>query len=308
VGLPTVSVIIPTRDRPSLLLAAAQSVLDQRLPPTELLVVDDGASGGARTALHRLMVRSTIPLRLLPGPGLGPAAARNVGLSAAAGELIAFLDDDDLWLPDRLVSQVEWFARLPRLGLLGGHYLLIAEQGAPPRVRPVKPPRRPHPISRRALLRANRLATSTVLARRACFDDCGCFDETLTLAQDWDMWLRIAARWDVAVLPIPLAVYRIHPRQRSGRPAPMRSWEVQVLRRVVARAAAGDSWPPGLARRRLAWAHCRLGRQLLRDGRPAQALRQLKQSLSLFPLQPLAWGAALRSIAACRTLSEAHRT
>lgn len=304
-GLPTVSVIIPTRDRPGLLLAAVQSVLEQRLPPAELLVVDDGASGAARRALHTLTVPAALPLRLLPGPGSGPAAARNVGLSAAAGDLIAFLDDDDLWLPDRLASQVEWFARLPRLGLLGGNYV-IGEQGLAPRLAPAKRPSRPRPVSRRALLRANRLATSTVLARRACFDECGRFDEGLPLAQDWDMWLRIAARWEVGILPVPLAVYRVHPGQRSRRAAPMRSCEVQVLRRLLA-GAAGDCWPAGPARRRLAWAHCRLGRQFLRDRRPAQALRQLRESLSLFPLQPLAWEAALRSVAACRTLAEAPR-
>nr|NIQ98622.1 glycosyltransferase [Gemmatimonadales bacterium] len=116
VDLPTISVILPTRDRPEYLLAAVGSVLAQRVLPTELLVVDDGSGEDALEALGPLSKDSKVPSRVLAGPGRGPAAARNVGLREAAGELVAFLDDDDLWLPQKLEWQLGWLAERPKLG------------------------------------------------------------------------------------------------------------------------------------------------------------------------------------------------
>lgn len=283
---PTVSVIIPTRNRPDFLRAALASVFAQTAPAMEVLVVEDGR--GAAEVLRGLS--PPVPCHLLPGRKAGPGAARNVGLTAARGELVAFLDDDDLWHPEKLAWQGEWMARRPDLAALG----TAARQGrAAVSPATVRRPGRVREISRAALVRANRLSTSSVVARRACLEACGGFDESLLLAQDWDLWLRLSRRWPLALLPAPLIVYRLHEGQRSAQQAEMRGYEAEVVARVLEGEEA-DWWVRGVAQRRLAWARCRLGRALLRAHEPRRAEQALRESLALYPLHLPAWSALAR--------------
>jgi len=299
VRIPSVSVVLPTRDRPTFLLQAVDSVLAQQAPAAELLLVDDGHEGAAEAVANRLGGRPGPAIRVLPGPRRGPGAARNVGIQAACGELIAFLDDDDLWLPEKLAWQVAWFVSRPTLGALGTEFARAENPNAFTR----HPPRRPgrlRRVSRGALLRGNRLATSSVVVRRRCFEECGGFDESLPLAQDWEMWLRIAARWEVSVVAAPLAIYRLHGAQRSRSQAEMRTWEAEVLRRELSRGNLGGAWLRGAARRRLAWAHYRLGLLLAREGEAERAIEELRRAMALFPYQPLIWSNLARCALARR--------
>jgi len=295
VDLPTISVILPTRDRPAYLRAAAESVLAQTLRPAELVVVDDGSRDCAARVLDALPQSGTFPVRRLRGPRSGPAAARNAGLRKAVGELVAFLDDDDVWLPEKLEWQARWFAARPSLGLVGTDCVRTHDP-AGEQFGLGKQPRRLRRVSRGALLRGNRLAMSSVVARRECFSECGCFEESLSLAQDWDMWLRIGARWTIGIVPAPLTLYRLHGGQRSADHAAMRSWEVEVVSRALARGGLGGRWLEGVARRRLAWAHCRLGRVLAREGEREQAVQELKQAMRAFRCHPVVWGALTRCV------------
>ena len=298
-AFPTISVIVPTRDRPEFLLAAVRSVLAQELLPDELLVVDDGAGSGVQEALGPLVGAAPLPIRVLPGPRRGPAAARNRGLAAAAAQLIAFLDDDDLWHPCKLAWQADWLARRPEIGLLGTSCVRASAPPALGLALHARPPRLRR-LDLRTLVRANRLALSSVVIRRECLADCGEFDESLSLAQDWDMWLRVSARWPAALLPAPLTLHRLHPGQRSRDQAAMRAWEAEVVRRALARG--GPGLPRGLALRRLSWAHCRLGRAWLRRGDMKSAVRELKQALDLFPFHPLIWMSLARCALPNRSL------
>jgi glycosyltransferase involved in cell wall biosynthesis len=319
--LPSVSVVIPTCGRPQFLREALASVAAQTHRPQQVIVVEDGEGAGMAN------IEASAPVQVIAGPRRGPGAARNAGLEAARGELVAFLDDDDLWHPQKLALQVEWFGRRTRLGLLGTGAVRgcspswTAKAGRSRR-------RRLSTVSATALIRANRLVTSSVIVRRECFRECGGFAESLVLAQDWDMWLRIAGRWEVAVLPASLTFYRLHDGQRSASALQMRRWEVEVLHRYVAgrcprhtlrrprgacyggqatggQASGDTAWVArarsagGLAsaaRRRLAWARCRLGGALLREGRLAAAAEALRTSVRENPLGLLAWA----RLAQCR--------
>ncbi len=303
--LPTISVVLPTRERPEFLVAAARSVLRQRLLPEELVVVDDAGGRGAAEALRSLAACAPVRLRVLSGPGRGPAAARNAGLRAAAGQLIAFLDDDDLWHPEKLAWQARWFLDRPGLGVLGTHGLRTARPSGR-HLRPLAEPARLREVSQAALVRANRLPMSSVLARRECLEESGGFDEALPLAQDWDLWLRVSTCWQLALLPAPLTIHRLHPGQRSQSRAAMRAWEGEVVRRVLAREA-GAGPLRGVACRRLAWAHCRLGRGLLRGGETEEAIHELKQAIALWPLQVVAWAGLARCALARRAVAGAAR-
>jgi len=281
VGIPGISVILPTCNRPAYLREAVASVSAQDLRPAELLIVDDG--GGVSGAWWE----APFPVRVLSTPGVGPGAARNTGLRAAQEEWVAFLDDDDLWHPRKLAWQAEALGAHPEVAALGTESTEVLSDR-------MRTPRGVRMVTRAALVRANRLVMSSVLARRECVVECGGFDESLSLAQDWDLWLRVHARWKLAVLPAPLTLHRRHPGQRSARAAEMRGAEGEVVARALAAAAPG-SWLHGVARRRLAWARCREGRALLRAGKPEQAREVLRASLALNPLNPVAWGTVIRS-------------
>jgi len=304
--LPSISVIIPTCDRPRLLVEAVQSVLAQSRPPVELLVVDDSRSGGAEAALADLSRAAPFPVRSFSGPGGGPGAARNIGIRAACGELVAFLDDDDLWRPEKLDWQATWFAWEPMLGLLGACCTRWAGHAGPalPAL-PSRSGRRPcglRFISRSALMLANRLPLSSVVIRRRCLEESGGFDASLPLAQDWDLWLRVAERWQVAILSAPLTIYRVHFGQRSRDQIGMRRAETEVIRRALERDP-GSRALRGVACRRLTWAHYRLARLLMRQRQIRSAYRELKKALSLSPFHPLVWSSFARCALAKRAFA-----
>ncbi len=285
-SLPTVSAIIPTRNRVAFLCQAVESVVAQRLRPTELFIVDDGGDPQALRDARDAAASAGIPATLIEGPRRGPGAARNAGLKEASGELIAFLDDDDLWLPEKLERQVGWFARRPRLGVLGtGRIEGLQLPAMPCRSASTA---RISPVPLGLLLRANRLAASSVIARRKSLEDCGAFDEALPLAQDWDLWLRVAARWEVAVLPAPLIFYRRHPEQRSTDFMEMRYWEGEVVRRALARGLPSIRLA-GIARRRLAWSHVRMGRLKAAGGDVERARVEFVAAMGLCCWSPGAW-------------------
>jgi glycosyltransferase involved in cell wall biosynthesis len=264
-----------------------------------MVVVDDGGEGEAERVLSPFRQAAGIPVRVVEGPGRGPGAARNAGMAEATGELIAFLDDDDLWLPQKLEWQVEWFLRRLSVGVVGTLWTegegIEAGKGAAGRR-----PGRLRRVSRRALMKANRLATSGVVVRRESVERCGGFDESLALAQDWDLWLRMAQDWEVGIVPARLVVYRRHEGQRSTDRARMRRWEGEVVRRALEGGGLGGRWLEGVGRRRLAWAHGRLGRLLAREGEIKGAITELRESVNLFPYNPLVWTSLVRCALARR--------
>jgi cellulose synthase/poly-beta-1,6-N-acetylglucosamine synthase-like glycosyltransferase len=299
---PTVSVVIPTCNRPRFFIEAVESVLAQTRPPDEVVVVDDGAAGVATEALRTVTWPGSVAVTVLPGPCRGPAAARNTGIRAAAGDLVAFLDDDDVWHPRKLAQQVKWLAARQEIGALGTRCLRMAAPDVSAAM--VGPTTGIRGVSRSALLRANRLCLSSAVVWRRCLDESGGFDESLPLAQDWDLWLRISQRWKMARLRAPLTIYRLHSDQRSRDDTALRGWEAEVIRRAIARSP-GLGVLRGIARRRLSWAHCRLGRALLRRGEAEGAVLELRQALSLHPFHPLVWGSlALCALTAAAVVGE----
>jgi tetratricopeptide (TPR) repeat protein len=201
-----VSVIIPTRNRARLLSRALASVLGQDIAAAEILVVDDGSSDdtGAVVARHGPRVRS---LQREPG---GQAAAMNDGLAAATGDWIAWLDDDDYFLPAKLRLQRRSFDH-PRIGLaITAHYIADAE-GRPLEARAL--PRFAAEELLRLLLRGSIFLGPTAMVRREAYAELGArpYDETLPRAADYLMWWRLARRGEVAVVPIPLTVVCRHP-------------------------------------------------------------------------------------------------
>ena len=201
-----VSVIVPTYRRPTLLAEALASVRAQTHASFECLVIDDG-SGDETTAVTEKLAASDARFRLISvAHSALPGRVRNAGLAAARTPLVAFLDDDDLFLPHKLERELRAFASDPELSLVCARVEEFgARSGTWPTV--VLPPL----LDFERLCAGNLIATSTVMARVETLRALGGFDETLPRAQDYDLWLRVArsgAR--IRALDETLARYRVH--------------------------------------------------------------------------------------------------
>jgi glycosyltransferase involved in cell wall biosynthesis len=196
-----ISVIIPTWNRASLLERALGSVLAQRLPCTELIVVDDGSTDNTAGLVARLATEASVPIRLLRQENRGAAAARNLGIRAAQGSLLAFLDSDDWWLPKKLALQAAALAANPEF-LISHTREIWFRHGQ--RVNQKKKHDPPHGHIFTTCLGMCVVGMSTVMARRELFERYGLFDERLPCCEDYDLWLRIGCREPFLLVPEPL--------------------------------------------------------------------------------------------------------
>lgn len=206
-GEPLVTVILPTHDRPDHLPGAVASVLAQSHRTLQLLIVDDASAEPAATVVDAVAGGDRRVRLLRLDIGRGAAGARNAGLAEADGELVAFLDDDDRWEPDKLRRQVEYLGRHPDVGLVTCGHHRVDE-------------RRPHDrqvflgpagFDAGQLLWVNFAGSfSFVAVRRSAVGDELRVDESFECAEDWDLWLRCARRAPVGVVAEPLATYVAH--------------------------------------------------------------------------------------------------
>ena len=197
--MPLVSAIIPTYNRACVLERAIRSVLNQTFRDFELIVVDDGSSDGTAKILSRFDGRLTAVCQ----KNRGVSAARNAGIAHAQGELLAFLDSDDEWLPDKLARQVAVFDPA-RQRFVCHTDELWRLNGQEVRQKPIHRKQGGH-FFERALERCL-ISPSSVMLSRALLERVGSFDETLPAAEDYDLWLRITAFHEVAFIPEPLVV------------------------------------------------------------------------------------------------------
>ena len=204
-----VSVIIPTYNRPKWLLETIESVLGQTYPDIEIIVVNDGSTDNTEQILEPYMGRIDYIYKKNGGPG----SAVNAGIMAATGDYISRVDDDDLLLPEKIELQVEMFEQEPSLGLVSSDHYVMDEEGEIIETRKV-----PDFSKQGAFLRLLQhciFSQPTVMVRRECHHRVGLYKDTY--AQDYDMWIRIAKHYPVNVVHKPLAMYRRHKLNRSGR-------------------------------------------------------------------------------------------
>jgi glycosyltransferase involved in cell wall biosynthesis len=202
--MPAVSVILPVYNRESTVARAIRSVLVQTSAPLELIVVDDGSTDGTRDVLDSFGSQITV----IDQPHAGPYVARNRGVRHAQGELIAFIDSDDVWLPDRLALQMPLMNRA-EVGLVFGDVVHVRPGRERKRVTSfqVAPPRRGRVAAQFAW--CNFVPTSAVLVRRSCLDEAGGFAEDVALSCDYLMWFRIALRHELDFVDGVVAEYTL---------------------------------------------------------------------------------------------------
>ncbi len=194
----TVSAIIPAFNAAATIGSAIESVLAQTYPVHEVVVVDDGSSDGTGD-----LADSYGPLvKVFRTVNQGPALARNVGMSQARGDWLAFLDADDRWHPDKLKMQLAVAQSNPDV------QLIVADWTRRREFRPV--PRFPRivPITYIDFFMMNQFQTSTVLMARALADRLHGFDPAMNGAEDWDYWLQAARVAHILKIDWPLVQYR----------------------------------------------------------------------------------------------------
>jgi glycosyltransferase involved in cell wall biosynthesis len=221
----TVSVIIPTYDRPDKLVRCVESVLKQRRLPDEILVIDDASSCSYDEAVERLQDRisnmeGTVELAYVRlDEGGGGSFARNQGARRARGDLLMFVDDDDTWEPAKVERQVRLFDVRSDAGLVYSGRRAVDEHG---RCLYEIPAQAEGDIFRR-LLQGNCIGTTSSVAVEAdVFRRAGGFDEDLPALQDYDLWIRAARRTRVACDPAHTVNWTVHATasdQMAGDPA-----------------------------------------------------------------------------------------
>ena len=203
---PQISVIIPTKDRVDFIAEAIKSVLKQTYQDFEILIID----GSSTNAAHNI-IRNFTDARILYFPQIGKkslAGARNQGISESHGQFIAFLDDDDLWMPRKLEKQVAVLRQNESYGLVYTSRSYVMQSDGKvigvyfrPTVDGCIYPQ---------ILEGNLVGNCNgVIARKKCFET-ELFDENLLALEDWDMWIRLGKKFSFKPIDEPLEVYRLH--------------------------------------------------------------------------------------------------
>lgn len=200
-----VTVIVPTRRRPAFLVEALESVRRQTFSAWRCVVAvdgDDPETVGILTAIEAAEPRIS---HLVARDGGSAARVRSAGLARADTPCVAFLDDDDVWLADKLARQHAIFVAHPRTVLVCCQIRTFGDQDA---LWPAGP--LPEVLDADLLCAGNEIATSTVVARTAAVRAAGGFDQRFVPAEDYDLWLSLTAVGEVRYLDVPLCRYRMH--------------------------------------------------------------------------------------------------
>lgn len=285
-----VSVIIPTYNRSKWLPDAIESVLIQTYDNIEIIVVNDGSEDDTEKVLEPYMDKISYIYKENEGPG--PAV--NTGISVSHGEFIARLDDDDLFLPEKIETQVKMFNENPELGLIGSDNYIMNSEGAIVALKEIMD------FSNQGafltLLQHCIFAQPTVMVRKACHERVGMYKSTY--AQDYDMWVRISRYYPVGVIHKPLAVYRKHGGNRSGRSSSdkvrpdIQSFITETLDNVTTEELFGKSCSE-------TYGYDVIGAIFMRHGIFPRAVKEFRKSLKVEPqnLVHIFWsGILLRKI------------
>jgi len=234
--MPLISVIIPTHNRAHFLDEAIASVLQQSERDFELLIVDDGSTDDTAA----LCAKHGSALHYFQQKRRGVSAARNLGVQNAGGQWLAFLDSDDLWEPHKLAQQVHWLAAHPGVQLCYTNETWI-RRGR--RVNQKKIHGKAGGWIYPLCLPRCIISPSSVLLHRQLCGAAGMFDEMLPICEDYDLWLRLAARYEVGFIDAPLIVKRGgHAGQLSHSEWGIDRYRVYALLKMLAGRILAPDW------------------------------------------------------------------
>jgi glycosyltransferase involved in cell wall biosynthesis len=217
---------------------AIQSVLDQTFADWEVIVVDDGSSDNTRQVIARY---TDLRIHYIYQDNKGLPGARNTGIRNAQGQYIAFLDSDDLFLPNKLSAQAAALDARPALGLVGGGYFEVDRQLRV--LRELRPWEKQPTLRFADWVMACPFCPSAPLVRREWLDKAGLFDENMRYIEDWDLWLRMShLGCQMDWLKEPVCSYRIHGGNMVRHAVLMKNGMITMLDKLY----ADNDLPPGI--------------------------------------------------------------
>jgi glycosyltransferase involved in cell wall biosynthesis len=287
---PVVSVIIPAFNSARYLPRALDSALGQTYSPAEVIVVDDGSTDDTLGVLapYRDRIRYVRQAnRKLPG-------ARNTGIRQARGELIAFLDADDWWWPDKLERQAVLFRERPQVGVVHSGFVFYDES-----IDQYLPSDHFHPVLAHELvgncyvrlIDGNAINVCTAVVRRECFEKVGLFNESLVWGlEDYDLWFRIARYYEFAYVPQVLAAYRRHGANMSSHRLRMDLAELAIsCRALAADPELGRAAGKERVNKKLFYLYSEIGRQFFEAGNLPTARHYFSLALQWCPPSRPVW-------------------
>jgi len=278
--MPKVSVILPCYNGARWVDGAIGSILAQTYKNFELLIIDDGSADASMVTIAPFICDKRI--RYVYQDNIGFSGAINRGLRESSGELVGFIGQDDLWMPNKLEVQVKYFDEHKNVDLVHSNCYFIDSGGRIIRVRDIKIPSF---CSRKKLIEhlfiKNFVGFETVLVKRDCFDEVGFLDERMTGFSDHDVWLRIAGSFNISgYIDLRLVKKRLHKSQLSN------SARYDVLKdEFLLVKKAIDRYPflKKAKRKRLASLYYTWGITLLQKGNTEEAKQKLLKAIRCQP-------------------------
>jgi glycosyltransferase involved in cell wall biosynthesis len=279
--MPKVSVVIPTYNRPVRLSNAIRSVISQTEPDFEVFVVDDGCSDEVAGEVVRAFGDPRLHYVRLP-VSRGPSAARNAGVTRASAPYVAFLDDDDEWLREKLAVQLAVLDRSSErvAGVYSARITVDENIGTSIATCYQK--------QFDIYSGENVITTSSIVVRRAGFDVVGLFDETLFSGQDYDMWIRLGQVFDLVCVDQPLIRYFIHKGYRITDDDARKANSQEILLAKHRRVFEKN-------RRGYCLLYVALAMRHLRSGDKTRGRRALREAMRLSPWEPRIYSALVRA-------------
>ena len=278
--MPKVSVIIPTHNRSQLLSSAISSVRDQTFKDWEIVVVDDHSTDDTFEVVESF---SDERIKYLKNKGKnGPSIARNLAISVASGEYIAFLDDDDEWLPYKLEKQIGILDICTEkvCGIYSKPQLIDRMTGNIIRGDSGADTLKGNLLSQ--LIIKNPIHTCTLVVRKACFDKVGVFDETMRYMEDRDLWIRLSMHWEIEYIDEPLTIAYYHGKEHLS---------TNLEGQTQGREIILQRYKHLLKKNRKSWSqfHICLGAQYCQLGRMKKGRNNLLKGIIIYPFSKIAF-------------------
>lgn len=272
---------------------AVESILKQTFQDFELVIVDDGSTDRSQSILQAYAAQDR-RIHLISRENRGIPRTRNELLAQASAELIAVMDSDDIALPDRLARQVAFLQQHPQIVCLGSAYALIDAQGRFLTQLPL--PLDNDAIQQKALAGHAAIFQPCAMMRRSIVQQIGGYDETMTQAEDLDLWLRLGEVGVLANLPDVLVQYRLHSnsvseqdcalQRQKAYEACQRAWQ---RRGINGQFEAATHWRPGKDRKSRHQFMMQYGWWAFNSGQRQTALIYALKAIQALPTDVTGW-------------------
>jgi len=221
-----ISVIIPVYNRPDFVTEAIQSVLSQTYPNIEIIVVNDGSTDNTSDVLKQFSDKIIV----IHQENKGVSAARNTGIYHSHSNWLSFLDSDDIWLPEKLSQQMNYFQNNPTARICQTEEIWM-KNGK--RLYPKKKHQKKSGMIFHDCLPLCIVSPSAVMIHKELFDEIGTFDESLPACEDYDLWLRISCKYPIYLLDEPLIIKRGGHSDQLSQAIRLDRYRIQALEKIL---------------------------------------------------------------------------